>query len=1356
MNVTPLSSKKQALLEKYLQGSIKANKKEVTTIQKRAPGTPAPLSLGQQQMWLLAQMMPDTPVYNESVTLRFPGALDVVALEQSFNEVIRRHEVWRTSFPLLHDEPVQLVHDALTLKLPVVDLRSLPEAAREPEAIRIATRQALPLFDLSQIPLLRATLIQLDDEDHRLYVTLHHILFDGSIYDVFLPELFEHYQAFSQGQPSLVPPLSLQYGDFAAWQREHVQTKEVVDQMAYWRQQLAHAPASLELPLDRPRLALESHRGTRLPFVLSDQLIKDLKALGRREGVTFYTILVASFKTLLYRYSGQEDIILGTTVGGKSRKEVQNLLGLFLNSLVLRTDLSGNPTFHDLLMRVRNVILEAHMHQDIPLAYLVKELQQERLPGQSPFIQAMISLEPPLPVLASGWTITQSDVDIQTAKLDLYLELDDRPDGFVGWLEYNTDLFDQTTAQRIISCWQTILHGIAVDPTQRLTDLPILTSQEEQQILSTWNSTAREYPQDLCLHRLFELQVARTPDAIAIVFEDQRLSYRELNAKANQMASYLQRRGVGPEVLVALYLERSLDMMIALLGVLKAGGAYVPLDPAHPHDRISYVLQDSQVSLVLTQQTVLTGLVSERPAAICLDTDWSLIAQESKANPQSEVSATNLAYVIYTSGSSGRPKGVQLLHRGVVNFLSAMQREISLTEKDTLLAVTTLSFDIAVLELFLPLTAGARILLVSQETATDGRELAKTLDAFRPTIMQATPATWRMLLDAGMPTIHQLRILCGGEALQPALLEQLIAREPAAIWNLYGPTETTIWSSMQKLASLSLPVTIGYPIDNTQMYVVDTTGKPVPLGVPGELLIGGAGLARGYLHQPALTAEKFVPDPFSHDPDSRLYRTGDLVRYLPDGSIDYLRRIDQQVKIRGFRTEPGEIEIILRQHPAIQEAAVIVQEDAHGDKQLIAYIVAAPNSDLTTETLTNALQEKLPAYMIPASFMQIEALPLTPNGKIDRRALPDTRSAAFALGESAILPTSIMHYQLLQIWEELLGKHPIGIRDNFFLLGGHSLLATRLITKIEQAFDRKITLPTLFAGPTIEQLAYALQEKGRSDHRPNLVGIQTDGTQRPFFFLHGDYTGGPAYCYSLMRTLGKDQPFYVLEPYNFTEQQHTPTIEAMAKAQLISIRSIQPHGPYSLGGFCNGGLVAYEMARQLYSQGEQTDMLIIVDAAYPALSHILVHRVLHRIGNAFNIDQEKQLARFLDLRRIYKYVRNQRDFEDLEEFVVSDPVLDTLLPTITKPLLDNIAISNWTIAAYDYDNAYYGKVVLLQSEGDPLGSVWRRKLLQKRSANIEVYNIPGSHISCRTDYAQELGEEVKYQLSRRKKAYTDA
>lgn len=1351
MNETQLSATKRALLEKYLQGNLTGAEKEVETIQPRVQGTPAPLSFGQQRMWLLAQMIPDTPVYNESITLRFPEVLNTGALERSFNEVIRRHEVWRSSFPVINEEPVQIVHPVLTLKFPVVDLRNLPEPEREPEAIRLATEQALPLFDLSQIPLIRATLIRISDDDYRLYVTLHHILFDGSIYNIFLPELLAHYEAFVADKPSPLAPLPLQYSDFAVWQREHLQTKEVTDQMDYWRQQLAGAPASLEIPIDRPRSVIESHRGARLPFALSPQLVKDLKALGHREGITFYTVLVASFNALLYRYSGQEDIILGTTVGGKSRKEVQDMLGLFLNSLILRTDLSHNPTFRELLMRVRNVVLEAHMHQDIPLEYLVKELQQERRPGQSPFIQVMLSLEPPLPTLASGWTITQSDVDINTAKLDLYLELDDRPEDFVAWLEYNADLFDEATALRMIGHWQTILHSIVIDPTQRLADLPILTANEEQQILTTWNATTREYPPNCCIHQLFEDQVQRTPEAIAVVFEDQQLSYRELNAQANQLAHYLQKQGVGPEIPIGLYLERSLDMLIALLGVLKTGSAYIPLDPAYPQDRIAFVLQDSQAPLLLTQQKVLETLSCDRPMAICLDTDWSLIAQESKTNLKSAVSPNNLAYIIYTSGSSGRPKGVQLQHSGVVNFLSSMQRDFHITTQDSLLAVTTLSFDIAVLEIFLPLITGARLHMLSQETTTNGDELGRALSVFHPTMMQATPATWNMLLDTGMPTIHHLTILCTGEAMPHHLLEQLMAKKPAAIWNLYGPTETTIWSSTQKMTSASLPITIGRPIANTQMYIVDAAGKPVPVGIPGELLIGGAGLARGYLHQPELTAEKFVPNPFSDDPASRLYRTGDLVRYLPDGTIDYLHRIDQQVKIRGFRIELAEIETILRQHPAVRGAAVIMHEDAQAGKQLIAYIVTSQKSSLTTKILTEALREKLPDYMMPSAFMQLDALPLTPNGKLDRKALSGTHSTTITTGASTVLPTTMIQYQLLQIWEELLNKRSISMQDNFFLLGGHSLLATRLIIKIEQAFDRKITLPTLFAGPTIDQLAHALQKDGQSVLRPNIIGIQTNGTQRPFFFLHGDYKGGPAYCYALMRILGKDQPFYVLEPYQFNEQQNTPTIETMAEAQLKSIRSIQPHGPYSLGGFCNGALVAYEMARQLDAQGEQTDMLIIIDAAYPPLSHKLVQKTLHRIGKRLKIDQEKQLAWFLSLRHAYKYLRKQRTAEDLEELITTDPSLYTLRPKVDTLFLDNIAIFNWTIAAYNYSNPYRGKVILLQCKEEPLSGVWKRKILQVEN-NIEVHSVPGSHISCRTDYVQELGEELKHQLNRRRYA----
>ncbi|MGH2508157.1 MAG: non-ribosomal peptide synthetase, partial [Ktedonobacteraceae bacterium] len=830
-----------------------------------------------------------------------PGQLNVAVFEQSLSEILRRHEAWRTSFPLVDGLPVQRIHPPTLLKLPIVDLRHIPQAEREKKALQLATEDARILFDLANGPLLHAKLVQLDDEEHRLFLTIHHIIFDGvAIYQVLLPELYAIYTAFLAGQPSPLPALALQYADYAQWQREQALQETFTAQLAYWKEQLANTPVALELPTDRPRPSISTYRGSMRPFALSKDLTDTLKTLSRREGVTLYTTLAAAFKTLLYRYTGQDDLLIGTASAGRNRPEWQKLIGYFLNTLVLRTDLSGNPSFRELLLRVRTVIASAVAHEEVPFEYLVKELQPERNLGLNPFFQVLLTLEPHLATVPAGWTLTQMDVTVGTSKFDLSLELDDRPEGLIGRFEYNSDLFDASTIERMVGHWQTLLTSIVANPAQRLTELPILTAPECEQLLTTWNATQAAYPSEQCIQHLFEEQVARTPEAVAVIYQEKRLTYRELNTQANQLAHHLNQLGVQAETLVGLCIERSLEMMVGLLAILKAGGAYIPLDPTYPTERLAFMLEDSQATLLLTQQHLATQLPVGTAKLVCLDAEAALLAQYSTANPSEPTTPENLAYVIYTSGSTGQPKGVQIPHRAVVNFLTSMRQQPGLSAEDTLLAVTTLSFDIAGLELLLPLCVGARLVLASHEVIANGTALAEILVRTHTTVMQATPVTWRILLAAGWQGEPGLKILCGGEALPLELARQLLPK-CASLWNMYGPTETTIWSSLVQITPHDETISIGRPIANTQMYLLDPELQLVPVGVPGELYIGGAGLARGYLKRPELTATRFIRHPFNQATDACLYRTGDLARYRADGTIELIGRLDQQVKVRGFR-----------------------------------------------------------------------------------------------------------------------------------------------------------------------------------------------------------------------------------------------------------------------------------------------------------------------------------------------------------------------------------------------------------------------------------------------------------------------
>ncbi len=1333
---------KHALLEKYLS-KTRSHSLPTNTIPRRATQDVAPLSYGQQQMWLLSQLIPDAPVYNETVQVNLPVFLDVAAFERSFHEIIQRHEAWRTNFVLVDGEPVQVIHPTLTLPLPLLDLLHLPEEEREREALRIATEKALTPFDLAQGPLLRPTLIRLDEEIYRLYLSLHHIVFDGmAIFQVFLPELHALYTAFSQNQPSPLPPLPIQYADFATWQRNRMQKEELERQLAYWKQRLQNAPTNLEFPTDFTRSQNPTYQGSTYSFPLSQQLSEELKALSAREGVTLFMILVAAFQTLLYRYTGQDDLLLGTSMASREYPELQGLLGYFQNTVVLRNRLSGSLSFRELLRQVRDVVLEAHAHQDIPFEYLVKELQPDRLLGQNPLFRTMIVVEPTLSSPLSGWTLTSLNVQKGTAKFDLFLNLEEQPDGLISWFEYSTELFEATTIARIAQHLQTLLESIVADPQQSLSELPLLTEVERRQMLVEWNATDKDYGRAQCVHTLFEEQVERTPDAVAVVFEGESLTYRELDARANQLAHHLQQQGVQPDTLVGVCMERSFEMVISLFAILKAGGAYVPLDPGYPLERLVFMLQDASMPLVLTQERFKTLLASQRVQTLCVDSDWHVIAKQPSELPQRDVQPHHLAYMIYTSGSTGRPKGAMNEHRGICNRLLWMQDAYGLQEGEAVMQKTPFSFDVSVWEFFWPLIVGARLVVARPEGHRDSSYLVQLIQEQHITTLHFVPSMLRFFLEErNVEACRSLkRVICSGEALPYDLQQSFFEWLNAELHNLYGPTEAAVdvsaWACERDSVRKIVP--IGKPIANLELYVLDAHLQPVPIGVTGELYIGGVGVGRGYLNRPELTRERFIPDPFKHKQEGgRLYKTGDVVRYLPDGNIEYLGRADQQVKLRGQRIELGEIEAILDLHPAIREAVVVVQKENTGDMRLVAYISFHKEQEAspTTNDLYNYMKAQIPAYMIPSAFVVLPTLPLLPNGKVNRQALPKADVSSSMKEQEYVIPVSLTEHQLVQIWEELLNVYPIGIRNNFFSLGGNSLLAVRLVSKIEQSFGRKLPSAVLFAQPTIEQLAAVLQAEEK--HAP-VIGVSTTGTKPPFFYLPGTWNTGAAYCFSIARNLGPDQPFYVVEPPYFDDFSVSPTVKMTAKAHIESIRTVQPEGPYQLGGFCNGALVAYEMARQLRSMGEEVKLLVLIDPAYPPVEHTLMYNLLRSIGGRLGVSQIRQLDWFLRLRHMYKYIRHERNEKDLEEFTSVSSDIHSLFPSRDALRKDNIAIFNWLIADYNYTT--FEKATLVRAAKEPLGRVWRKLAKKQR---IEAHIIAGDHISCRTDHVDALAEELK-------------
>ncbi|NDJ21055.1 amino acid adenylation domain-containing protein [Nostoc sp. B(2019)] len=1064
-------------LAKEIEKAIKVDSgDEPRNIERISRSQELPLSYAQQRLWFLDQLEPNSPFYNIAAAVRLEGQLNVEALQQSFNEIISRHEALRTNFQTIEGQAIAVISEAMSLILPVFDISELPLNQQEAEVKKQASQEAQKPFDLKGDLLLRVKLLRLGQEEHIILLTMHHIVSDGWSIDVLLRELATLYQAFCNGQPSPLPTLPIQYVDFAAWQRKWLQGEVLKTQISYWLKHLNNAPKVLELPTDYPRPAIQTFRGSTYSFKLSDKLSFSLNKFSQQQGSTLFMTLLAAFQTLLWRYTGSEDIVIGSPIANRNRAEIEGLIGFFVNTLVLRTNLAGNPSFEELLKRVREVALGAYAHQDLPFELLVEELQPQRDLSHTPLFQVMFVLQnAPMSALElPGLTLSPLESNSDSAKLDLTLYMTETVDGLIGSLEYNTDLFEESSIQRMVAHLQTLLAGVVANPQQRLSELPLLKESERHQLLVEWNDTEIEYPQQ-CIHQLFEAQVEKTPNAVAVVFENQQLTYSELNAKANQLAHYLQSLGVKPEVLVGICVERSLEMVIGLLAILKAGGAYIPLDPSYPQERLAFILEDTQASVLLTQTSFLKATPQHKAQVVCLDADWQKIAQQSQENLFSELTPDNLAYVIYTSGSTGRPKGVQIPHSALSNFLYYMRQTPGLTQEDTLLAVTTYSFDIAALELFLPIIVGGRLVIASREVASDATQLSVKIADSKATVMQATPATWQLLLTAGWSGNEQLKILCGGEALPGQLANQLLHR-CASLWNMYGPTETTIWSAASQVEIDRTIVPISNAIANTQLYILDQYSQLVPIGVAGELHIGGDGLARGYFNRPDLTAEKFIPNPFSKKA-TRLYRTGDLARYLPNGEIEYIGRIDHQVKVRGFRIELAEIEAVISQYPGVREAVVVVRNDSVDSKRLVAYIIPQINETLIIPELRGFLESKLPSYMIPGAFVILEALPLTPNGKVNRKALPALDTVRPEFEETFVAPQTLVEKQLAIIWMQVLGLEKIGINNNFFELGGHSLLATQVTSRINKIFDFELPLRRLFEFPTIAKLAKNIENK---------------------------------------------------------------------------------------------------------------------------------------------------------------------------------------------------------------------------------------------------------------------------------------
>jgi amino acid adenylation domain-containing protein len=1157
---------------------------------------PLPLSYSQQRMWLMYQLAPESTAYNMPFASRQMGRLNKTALRSTVDAICRRHEAFRTTFMMRGEGPVQMLHPFRPPHWVEVDLQQLPREQRQQQAAQLVEQEANQRFDLEQGPLARFLLIEIEPEDHVLVLTMHHIIGDQWSFGVIGHEFAVFYNAFCRGDVPSAKPIPLQYADYAVWQRRCLTDDWLSTQSDYWQKKLAGL-SKLSLPTDYPRPVVQTFTGSHRMLELPTSLIERLKQFSAEHNATVFMTLLACFQILLRRYSGQTDVAVGSPIANRTQSAVESIIGSFVNTLVLRTDLSGDPTFIELMVRVRETALEAYANQDFPFDKLVEMMHSSRDQSSAPLVQVLFNV-PNAPIgeiNVQGLSWVPFEVETQAAQFDLSLTIETEFSRR-AYLTFNTNLFEPQTAERMLGQYKLLLQSALANPQRKLSELPTVTAPERQQMLQDWNRTQREYPQSDCFPQLFEAQVKRTPDAVALSMGPKALRYGELNTRANQLAGYLRTLGAKPGVTVGIGLDRSLEMVIALLAVLKTGAAYVPLDPEFPRERLRYMAENASLAVVLTSASLADRFDAQVCRLLCLDREEERIAQEADHNLGPIARPQDLAYILYTSGSTGQPKGVEIPHRALVNFLWSIRQEPGCTDHDVMLSVTTISFDIFGLELYVPLLAGGRVEIASRAVAMDGRQLRALCESVQPTIMQATPATWRMLVEAGWRGSPRLTVLCGGEALPPDLAASLLER-CVALWNMYGPTETTIWSTTERIERTDREITIGRPIANTDVYILDQFLQPVPIGVSGELYIGGHGLAQGYRGRSDLTEERFIPHPFSPDPLARLYRTGDLARYRPDGRIVHLGRSDHQVKIRGYRIELGEIETALSRHQTVRQAAVIAREDRQGTKQLVAYVVCHDGPAPSQQDLRLFLRSAIPEYMVPSLFVFLKAMPLTANNKVDRKALP---SAVSSVSDGSVHsgPRDQAEVQLTALWRQVLEVPKIGIHDNFFDLGGHSLKAAYLFFLLEQVYGRRLPLATLFQAPTIAEFASVLSQEDWTPPWQSLVAIQPNGAAVPIFMVPG--VGGNVLVFAqLAKLLGPNQPSYGLQARGLDGKEAPFTsVPEMASHYVAQIRRFRPNGPYTVLGSCTGGLIAYEMAQQLVGQG-QTVTLVVMDTWHP-------------------------------------------------------------------------------------------------------------------------------------------------------------
>ncbi len=1324
-------------------------------------GAPLPMSWAQQRLWFLYQLEGASSTYNMPNALQITGELQVDTLKQTLCQIVQRHEILRTSFHLIDGNPVQVIDPNASLTLVIKDLQQLPTDEQQAAIAQLSRQEAQHPFELNHGPLVRATLLQLNAHSHVLLFTLHHIVADGWSMGVLVQELSAIYPAFARNKPCPLLELTIQYADFAVWQRQWLTSEVLASKLNYWQQQLADAPPVLELPTDKPRPSVQTFRGDRLAFHVRKDLSEQLNLLSQQAGTTLFMTLQAAFVTLLHRYTAQDDILIGTPIANRNRKELEPLIGFFVNTLVLRTKIADNPKFSELLTQVKQVALDAYAHQDVPFEQVVEALQPERKLSHAPLFQVMLILQnaPMGNLELPGLSFVPLESGNVTAKFDLTLSIWETKQGLAGWWEYNSDLFEPETITRMIAHFQTLLAGIVANPEQRVAQLPLLNATEKQLLLGDGKETdtiTQSIPD------LFAAQVQQTPDHVAVVFGETQLTYAQLDTRANQLAHYLRTLGVQPEVAVGICMERSLDLVIGLLAILKAGGAYVPLDPTYPRDRLAYMLQDSQASVLLTTSDLVVTLPEHKAQVVCLDA--CSCSEMPSYPPVSGLNPENLAYVIYTSGSTGMPKGVAMPHRALVNLIQWQISHTVIPTPAKTLQFAPVSFDVSFQEIFSTWCAGDTLVLLAEETRKDTTALLHLLTQegverlFLPFVALQQLAEVSANVES-LPPLQE--IITAGEQLQvtPALKNFWQRLGQCTLSNQYGPSEThvvTAFTLGNDVSEWPMLPPIGKAIANTQICILDRYLQPVPMGVRGELYIGGVGIARGYLNRPDLNAEKFI----THN-DVKLYKTGDVARYLPDGNIEFLGRIDHQVKVRGFRIELGEIEAALNHHPQVKQAIVIVQGENSTDKRLIAYVVFTSKQEVTTSQLREFLQQQLPEYMIPSVFVALDALPLTPSGKVDRRSLPSPTT--INQSQLAITPRDTWELQLTQIWSEVLGVDWVGIRDNFFESGGHSLLAVRLMAQIQQKLHKQLPLASLFQNPTIAELAHLLRQSTDASLWSSLVPIQTHGTNPPFFCIPGA-GGNVLYFYDLARCLGAEQPFYGLQAQGLDgESEPLHRIEEIASDYIKAIQTVQPQGPYLLGGHSFGGLVAFEMAQQLQQQGHKVGLLAILDTVAPVPSQqsveveiddamwlVQVAKVIERLFNTtLQIDyqtltalsEEAQLDYLLEQLKIAQILPQDAGKTQMRGFVQVYKTHTQAFSTYFPSLVKKIPITLFRASEVSEEEQAIAEYVNRLQDAT-LG--WNQFAEEK----IDIHLIPGTHLTMmQPPYVQVLAEHLQACIS---------